>query len=201
VWLRHDSFMIAYAVPLCKQTFPTAQILRFAGKKVSLRRRQQADMPNHCSSSNKSVYKLLWYCCTCNALRVFRYATQFVILLAVPSPSFGQLLCPSRHFVHYFLRSASLHLVRSYPFASRPGFAVILNAVKDLPMHTANHQPFASQPYNTHWVSFRCTTSFIHISIVQSTRCLLFGSPAAHFGCVHLATANCSFVPHFAKHR
>ena len=59
----------------------------------------------------------------------------------------------------------------------------------------------ASHPYNTHWVSFRFTTSFIHFSSVQSTRCLLFGSPAAHFGCVHLAIANCSFVPHFAKHR
>jgi hypothetical protein len=46
---------------------------------------------------------------------------RFVILLAVPSPLFGQLLCPSRHFVHYFLRYASLHLVRSYPFASWPG--------------------------------------------------------------------------------
>jgi hypothetical protein len=30
----------------------------------------------------KSVYKLLWYCCTCIALRVLRYATQFVTLLA-----------------------------------------------------------------------------------------------------------------------
>lgn len=60
---------------------------------------------------------------------------------------------------------------------------------------------FASQPCNTHWVPFRFTTSFIHFSSVQSTRCLLFGSPAAHFGCVHLAIANCSFVPHFAKHR
>lgn len=63
------------------------------------------------------------------------------------------------------------------------------------------YQPFASQRYNTHWVLFRFTTSFIHFSSVQSTRCLLFGSPAAHFGCVHLVDANCSFVPHFAKHR
>ena len=55
------------------------------------------------------------------------------------------------------------------------------------------HQPFASQCYNTHWVPFRFTTSFIHFSSVQSTRCqiiLLAGYP--HFGCVHLATANCS---------
>ena len=55
------------------------------------------------------------------------------------------------------------------------------------------HQPFANQRYNTHWVPFRFTTSFIHFSSVQSTRCqiiLLAGYP--HFGCVHLATANCS---------
>ncbi len=35
----------------------------------------------------------------------------------------------------------------------------------------------ASHPYNTHWVPFRSTTSFIHFSSVQSTRCPLFGSP------------------------
>ena len=52
VWLRHDSFMIAYAVPLCKQKFPITQTQRFAGKKVSLRRRQQADMPNHPAITN-----------------------------------------------------------------------------------------------------------------------------------------------------
>lgn len=40
------------------------------------------------------------------------------------------------------------------------------------------HQPFASQRYNTHRVSFRCTTSFIHFSSVQSTRCPLFCSPS-----------------------
>ena len=42
----------------------------------------------------------------------------------------------------------------------------------------AGHQPFAIHPYNTHWVSFRFTTSFIHFSSVQSTRCPLFCSPA-----------------------
>ena len=40
------------------------------------------------------------------------------------------------------------------------------------------HQPFASQCYNTHWVPFRFTMSFIHFSSVQSTRCQLFCSPA-----------------------
>ena len=48
------------------------------------------------------------------------------------------------------------------------------------PITQGMHQPFASQPYNTHRVSFRFTTSFIHFSSVQSTRCpLLLCSPAA----------------------
>jgi hypothetical protein len=33
------------------------------------------------------------------------------------------------------------------------------------------NQPFASHRYNTHWVPFRFTTSFIHFGSVQSTRC------------------------------
>ena len=37
--------------------------------------------------------------------------------------------------------------------------------------HKGMHQPFASQPCNTHWVPFRFTTSSIHFSSVQSTRC------------------------------
>lgn len=43
---------------------------------------------------------------------------------------------------------------------------------------------FANHPYNTHQVSFRCTTSYIHFSSVQSTRCPLFGSP-----CVPISAA------------
>jgi len=34
------------------------------------------------AAAMKSIYKLLWYCCTCIALWVLRYATQFVTLLA-----------------------------------------------------------------------------------------------------------------------
>lgn len=46
---------------------------------------------------------------------------RFVMLLAVPPHSSRQLLCPSRHLVHFFLRYASFHLVRSHLFASRLG--------------------------------------------------------------------------------
>ena len=48
-----------------------------------------------------------------NALRVLRYASQFVTLLAVPPHSSRQLLCPSCHFVHFVLSSAAFHIVHS----------------------------------------------------------------------------------------
>jgi hypothetical protein len=66
---------------------------------------------------------LKWHWRRCNTLRVLRYATQIVTLLAAPQPSFGQLLCPSPIFVHSLLRSAPFH-----PFAPKhllQGMAVL----------------------------------------------------------------------------
>jgi hypothetical protein len=97
-------------------SFPFAQNLCFAGKVVFVIRRQQAIMPNHCSQSNDFPYYtfmvLLSLQCPSGCYR------RFVMLLAVPPHSSRQLLCPSRHLVHSFLRYASFHLVRSYSFAS-----------------------------------------------------------------------------------
>ena len=52
-------------------------------------------------------------------------------------------------------------------------------------------------------------TGFHSASLRHSFTSVAFSPPAAHnlarrpphFGCGHLANANCSFVPHFAKHR
>ena len=93
---------------------------------------------------------------------------RFVILLAVPSPSFGQLLCPSRHFVHYFLRSASLHLVRSYPFASWPG--IPLARRKSLHMGCTSH----SQANAT------ILTGFHFAPLRHSFTSVAFSPPAAY---------------------
>ena len=53
---------------------------------------------------------------------VLRFATQFVILLAVPPHSSRQLLCLSPHFVHFFLVTlhfVSLHFATlRHPFTS-----------------------------------------------------------------------------------
>ena len=77
-----------------------------AGKKVFVIRRQQVDTPNHCST---------WH--TPAAAMAYSPAfAGFVILLAVPPHSSRQLLCPSPHFVHFFLTtldSVSLHPLHS----------------------------------------------------------------------------------------
>ena len=62
------------------------------------------------------------------------------------------------------------------------------------------HQPFASRRYNTHWVAFRFTTSFIHFSSVQSNSCkiiLLAGRPNS--AAVTLRLLITHVVPPFRK--
>ena len=94
---------------------------------------------------------------------------RFVILLAVPPHSSRQLLCPSRHFVHYFLRSATLHPVRSYSFASG----------------RASHQP------GTNHNTWECTslsqanatilTGFHSATLRHSFTSVAFSPPAANY--------------------
>ncbi len=143
----------------------------------------------------RAFYSLLWYCCTCIALRVLRSLSHCLQLIRHSS---RQLLCPSRHFVHYFLRSASLHLVRSYAYCFK-AWHPDLNTKAS---HSGNAHTF-SQIHPTILTGFHCA------SLRHSFTSVAFSPPAAHnlarrpphFGCVHLAIANCSFVPHFAKHR
>src|SRR5436190_18938399 len=77
-----------------------------AGKKVFVIRRQQVDTPNQCNTWHTSAA----------AMAYSPAFAGFVILLAVPPHSSRQLLCPSPHFVHFFLTSldsASLHPLHS----------------------------------------------------------------------------------------
>jgi hypothetical protein len=129
-------------------------------------------MPNHCSSSNKSVYNLLWNCCTCNAPWVLRFA---VCHATCSSSSFLTAAPVSFTPLRSFLPPFRFITPRSQLFICfKAGHPI----AKHKATHKGMHQPFASQRYNTHRVPFRCTTSFIHFSSVQSTRCPLFCSPA-----------------------
>lgn len=73
------------------------------------------------AAAMKAVDSLLWYCCTCIALRVLRFATQFVTLLAALTAfvtaaivSFTPLrsFLPSFHFITP--RSQPIHLLQGW---------------------------------------------------------------------------------------
>ena len=126
---------------------------------------------------------------------------RFVILLAVRSPSFGQLLCPSRHFVHYFLRSASLHLVRS--------LTICCKARHPFAYHKSKHWAAPAFPQ----ASPTILTGFHSASLRHSFTSVAFSPPAANnfarrLSPLRLRSLKCcsntqtlehgSFVPHFA---
>jgi hypothetical protein len=75
---------------------------------------RQADAPNHCSIANKAVYE------TCMVLAkltmpfgCFATLRSLSHCLQLIRHSSRQLLCPSCHLIHFVLRSATLHHVRS----------------------------------------------------------------------------------------
>lgn len=83
---------------------------------------RQADAPNQCSSANKSVDKLLWYWHTCIALRVLRYASQFVILLAAHTAFVTAATCVL-HAASFTSSLVPLHYTTfvACPFSTRHG--------------------------------------------------------------------------------
>ncbi len=129
---------------------------------------RQADAPNQCSSANKSVYKLLWYWHTCIALRVLRYASQFVTLLAAHTAFVTAATCVL-HATSFISSFVPLHYTTfaARPFAARHGTLSHTQSKSTSDAHSFSQ----SQRYNTHWVPFRYTTSYIHFSRIQSTRC------------------------------
>ncbi len=62
------------------------------------------------------------YCCTCTALRVLHYASQFKHTACCSyGIRHGSFTCSSCHFVHFVLRCAPLHHVRSYAVCYNAG--------------------------------------------------------------------------------
>jgi hypothetical protein len=100
---------------------------------------------------------------------VLRCATQFVTLF--PPPSFVRAAACVLHATSFISSSVPLHCTRSQPtlFASRHGTLTSTHTPSKVCRYISH-----SQRYNTPWVPLRSTTSFIHFSSIQSTRCLLF---------------------------
>lgn len=116
--LCHSLVLLISVSAIPKRTEPTRPPT-LQGNMVSLRLSRQVDAPNQCSSANKSVYKLVRYWHTCIAPRVLRFATQFVTLLAAPTAPVRAATCVLHATIHFVLRYASLHHVRSFDIATR----------------------------------------------------------------------------------
>ncbi len=127
---------------------------------------------------------------------------RFVMLLAVPPHSSRQLLCPSRHFVHFFLRYASLHHVRSLTICYKAGHPICFT--HSLPHGNA---PAFTQAFPT------ILTGFHFASLRHPFTSVAFSPPAANnfarrLSPLRLRSLKCcantqilthgSFVPHFA---
>lgn len=75
---------------------------------VSLRLSRQVAAPNQCSSANSLFMSLTWHWHTCIALRVLRFATQFVTLLATPAACVRAATCVL-HATSFFTSFVPLH--------------------------------------------------------------------------------------------
>ena len=132
---------------------------------------RQADAPNQCSSANKSVYELLRHWHSSIALRVLRSLSHCLQLIRHSSRQLPVSFMP----LHSFRPSFRFITPRSQ-------LCYLLQGMASRPTHKNKAQRqctclFANPPYNTHWVPFRFTTSSIHFSRIQSTRCPQFGVP------------------------
>jgi len=117
----------------------------------------------------KAVYNLLWYCCTCIALRVLRFATQFVTLLAAHTAFVTAALVsftPLRSFLPPFRfitpRSQLIHLLQ--------GWASLANTT-DTPHRGCTN---LSQAIPT------ILTGFHFAALRHSFTSVAFSPPAAH---------------------
>lgn len=132
---------------------------------------------------------------SCNALRMLRYSaclwvlrftSQFVILLAAPTHSSRQLLCPSQPFTQPLLHYVSFHLVRFSTSAAAP--CILIQS--QLPI-TAGCKGTSASQHTTltglHFTAF----SRVSFSTIQSTRCHTFLLAGRPFRLRSLCAANC----------
>jgi hypothetical protein len=137
----------------------------------------------------KSFYKLSWYCCTCIALRVLRFATQFVTLLAAHT-AFVTAAIVSFTPLRSLLPSLRFITPRSQlSFATRLG-----SPFPALKLNTGLTQAF-SQARPT------ILTGFHSASLRHTFTSVAFSPPAAHNLACLAACHGCGFVIVFVPKR
>ncbi len=127
----------------------------------------------------KQFINLLWYCCTCIALRVLRSLSHCLQLIRHSS---RQLLCPSCHLIHFVLRSATLHHVRTLTFCCKAW-----HTIQSTKQSTSDAHTF-SQAHAT------ILTGFHSAPLLPTFISVAFSPPAANnFACL-AACHSCGFV-------
>mgnify|MGYP003578972408 CR=1 FL=1 len=98
---------------------------------------RQADAPNHCSIANKAIYE------TCMVLAkltmpfgCFATLRSLSHCLQLIRHSSRQLLCPSCHLIHFVLRSATLHHVRSLTICYKAWHTILSTKQSTSDAHT-----------------------------------------------------------------
>ncbi len=120
-----------------------------------------------------------------SCLRVLRFTSQFVRLLAAPPHSSRQLLCPSQPFTQPLLHYVSFHLVRSTSIAPVPGNLI---RTQTNTRQDAQALPQANTPLTgLHFTAF----SRVSFNTVQPTRCHTFLLAGRPFRLRSLCAANC----------
>jgi hypothetical protein len=130
---------------------------------------RQADVPNHCSIANKAVYETYMVLAKltmpfgCSAtLRSLSHCLQLI------RHSSRQLLCPSCHLIHFVLRSATLHHVRTLSICYKAW-----HTIQSTKQSTSDAHTF-SQPHATILTGF-------HSAILRPTFIsVAFSPPAAN---------------------
>ena len=95
----------------------------------------------------------------------------------------GSYLCPSCHFIHFVLRSASLHLVRSYANCFKAWHPALYTKAQ----HSGNAHAFSQ----SHAIIL---TGFHFASLRPPFISVAFSPPAAHYLACLAACHSCGFV-------
>jgi len=141
------------------------------------------------AAAMKAVYSLLRYCCTCIALRVLRFATQFVTLLAAHTAFVTAALVsftPLRSFLPPFRfitpRSQLIHLLQGWASLATPQ------------MHRTGECTSLLQAIPT------ILTGFHFAALRHSFTSVAFSPPAAHNLACLAACHSYGFVMVFVRH-
>ena len=141
------------------------------------------------AAAMKAVDSLLWYCCTCIALRVLRFATQFVTLLAAPTACVRAATCVL-NATSFITSSVPLHYTTFVAKQLASSHGIPPHRTKQL--HSGMHIPLRQS-------NATILTGFHSASLRPSFISVAFSPPAAYNLACLAACHSCGFVMVFVQ--